>query len=390
MRNDGAPPSLASLGALFLRIGCTSFGGYMAMVSVMQNAVVARRKLLTDQDVLDGVTLASILPGPIALNTVAYVGYRVRGAAGACVCMCAALLPAFLCMVALAALYFRLGHLPQVDRVFMGIIPAVAAVVLAAGWRMCRTTVRGWREAVLAGAAVVLVLSFRGLLVTLAVVVAAALAGRLWFREAGTAPTSAPSAPSSPGKAGFLFATPLVLVPLFAGHAGVAARLFGAFAGISLLMFGGGYVSIPVLQHAVVDTYGWVTAREFADAMALTQLTPGPVLIGAAFIGLKAGGLAGAFAATVGVFAPTALLTVACAHKLQRWYASAAVRSALRGVRAAGAGMVIAAAFTIGKMAAPAWSSPVLFLLACLLLLRWRVEAFWVVPLCGAIGYFLL
>lgn len=386
MRNDGAPPSLASLGALFLRIGCTSFGGYMAMVSVVQNAVVAQRRLLTDQDVLDGVTLASILPGPIALNTVAYVGYRVRGAAGACVCLCAALLPAFVCMVALAGLYFRLGHLPQVDRVFMGIIPAVAAVVLGAGWRMCRTTVRGWREAVLAGTAVVLVLAFHGLLVTLAVVAAAALAGRLWFREAGAAPAPA----SAPGQPGFLFATPLLLLPLFAGHAGVPARLFMAFAGMSLLMFGGGYVSIPVLQHAVVDTYGWVTAREFADAMALTQLTPGPVLIGAAFIGLKVGGLAGALAATVGVFAPTALLMVACAHRLQRWYASAALRSALRGVRAAGAGMVVAAAFTIGRMAAPAWSSLLLFVLACLLLQRWRVEAFWVVALCGAAGYFLL
>jgi chromate transporter len=159
---------------------------------------------------------------------------------------------------------------------------------------------------------------------------------------------------------------------------------------MSLLMFGGGYVSIPVLQHAVVDTYGWVTGREFADAMAMTQLTPGPVLIGAAFIGLKAAGPAGAVAATVGVFAPPAVLMVACAHGLQRWYAAGAVRSALRGVRAAGAGMVIAAAFTIGKMAAPVWLSPVLFALALLLLLRWRIEAFWVVPLCGAIGFFLL
>jgi len=389
MRNEAAAPSLAALGALFLRIGCTSFGGYMAMVSVMQNAVVAQRRLLADQDVLDGVTLASILPGPVALNTVAYVGYRLRGAAGACVCVCAALLPAFLCMTALASLYFRIGRLPQVDRVFMGIVPAVAAVVLAAAWRMCRATVRGWREAVLAGVAAVLVATLSGLLVTLAVVVAAALAGRLWFREAGATPV-----PAAPGGARVLFALPVLLVPLLAPLLGLQAtvpgRLFAAFAGMSLLMFGGGYVSIPVLQHAVVGTYGWVTAREFADAMALTQLTPGPVLIGAAFIGLKAGGLAGALAATAGVFAPAALLMVACAHRLQRWYAAAAVRSALRGVRAAGAGMVIAAALAIGRMAAPTWASLFLFALACLLLLRWRIEAFWVVPLCGAAGYFLL
>jgi chromate transporter len=395
MRDDaggGHPsPSLASLCALFLRIGCTSFGGYMALVSATQHAVVTQRRLLSDQDVLDGVTLASILPGPVAINTVAYVGYRLRGAAGAFVCVCAALLPAFVFMVALAALYFRWGHLAQAGRLFMGIMPAVAAIVLAAAWRMCRATVRGWREALLAAAAAVLLLACSGMLVTLFIVLASALAGRLWWDAAEAAPVVAPvAANAARGNAGVLLATPVVLLPLLGGPATVLVKLCTAFAGLSLLMFGGGYVSIPVLQHAVVDTYGWVSAREFADAMALTQLTPGPVLIGAAFIGLKVGGVAGAFAATVGIFAPTAVLLVGCAHRLQRWYAAPALQAALRGVRAAGAGMVVAAAVTIGRMAAPVWLSPLLFALALLLLLRWRVEPLWVVPLCGALGYFLL
>lgn len=388
MRDDAGNPSLASLGLLFLRIGCTSFGGYMALVSAMQDAVVRKRRLVSDQDVLDGVTLASILPGPVAINTVAYVGYRLRGAAGAAVCVCAALLPAFVFMVALAGLYFRWGELAQAERVFTGIMPAVAAIVVAAAWRMCRAAVRGWREAAIAVGAAVLLLACSGVLVTLAVVVAAGLTGRLWF-HAGDA--AAPAlAPAGRGPAGVLLATPVVLLPLLGGPATVLVKLCGVFAGLSLLMFGGGYVSIPVLQHAVVDTYGWVTAREFADAMALTQLTPGPVLIGAAFIGLKVGGFAGAAAATLGIFGPTAVLMVGCAHRLRRWYAAPTLQSALRGVRAAGAGMVIAAAVTIGRMAAPVWLSPLLFALALLLMLRWRVEALWVVPLCGALGYFLL
>jgi len=389
MRDDEVvDPSLASLGLLFLRIGCTSFGGHMALVSALQDAVVRKQRLLADQDVLDGVTLASILPGPVAINTVAYVGYRLRGTAGAFVCVCGALLPAFVFMVALAGLYFRWGQLAQAERVFTGIMPAVAAIVVAAAWRMCRAAVRGWREAAIAVGAAVLLLACSGVLVTLAVVVAAGLTGRLWF-HAGDA--AAPAlAPAGRGPAGVLLATPVVLLPLLGGPATVLVKLCGVFAGLSLLMFGGGYVSIPVLQHAVVDTYGWVTAREFADAMALTQLTPGPVLIGAAFIGLKVGGLAGAFAATVGIFVPTAVLMVGCAHRLRRWYAAPTLQSALRGVRAAGAGMVIAAAVTIGRMAAPVWLSPLLFALALLLMLRWRVEALWVVPLCGALGFFLL
>jgi chromate transporter len=387
MRDEAGAPSLAFLFVLFLRIGCTSFGGYMALVSAMQDAVVGKRRLLTDQDVLDGVTLASILPGPVAINTVAYVGYRLRGAAGAFACVCGALLPAFVFMVALARLYFRWGQLAQADRVFMGIMPAVAAIVLAAAWRMGRAAVRGWREAVIAAGAAVLLLAGSGVLVTLGIVVAAALAGRLWLDAAGAAP-AAPGV--ARGNAGVLLATPLVLLPLLGGPVTVLVKLCGVFAGLSLLMFGGGYVSIPVLQHAVVDTYGWVTAREFADAMALTQLTPGPVLIGAAFIGLKVGGVAGAFAATVGIFAPSAVLLVGCAHRLRHWYAAPALQSALRGVRAAGAGMVVAAAVTIGRMAAPVWLSPLLFALALLLMLRWRVEALWVVPLCGALGFILL
>jgi chromate transporter len=388
MRDDAGNPSLASLGLLFLRIGCTSFGGYMALVSAMQDAVVRQRRLMSDQDVLDGVTLASILPGPVAINTVAYVGYRLRGAAGAAVCVCAALLPAFVFMVALAGLYFRWGQLAQAERVFTGIMPAVAAIVVAAAWRMCRAAVRGWREAAIAVGAAVLLLACSGVLVTLAVVVAAGLTGRLWFHTVDAAAPALP--PAGRGPAGVLLATPVVLLPLLGGPATVLVKLCGVFAGLSLLMFGGGYVSIPVLQHAVVDTYGWVTAREFADAMALTQLTPGPVLIGAAFIGLKVGGFAGAVAATMGIFGPTAVLMVGCAHRLRRWYAAPALQSALRGVRAAGAGMVIAAAITIGRMAAPVWLSPLLFALALLLMLRWRVEALWVVPLCGALGYFLL
>lgn len=337
----------------------------------------------------DGVALASVLPGPVAINTVAYVGYRLRGAAGACVCVCAAVLPAFVFMVLFATLYFRWGQLPQVGRLFLGVMPAVAAIVLAGAWRMCRTAVRGWREALLAGGAGAALAAWRGPLATVAVVAAAAFAGRLWFDAAGE---DVPTPPRARGHAGVrvLYATPLALLPLAGAQGALLFKLLAAFAGLSLLMFGGGYVAIPVLQHAVVDGHRWVTARELADAMALTQLTPGPVLIGAAFIGLKVGGLAGAAAATVGVFAPPAVLTIVCAQRLQRWRASHAVRSALHGVRAASAGMVVAAACTIGAMAAPVWGSLLLFLLALALLLRWRVEAIRVVALCAAVGYFLL
>ena len=453
MPAEPSKPSLWALAGLFLRIACASFGGYMTMISLVQDAVVARRKWLSSQDVLDGLSLASILPGPLAINVVAYVGYRLRGVAGAAVCVCAAVLPAFGLMVGLATLYFRWGHLPQLDRVFVGVTPAVAAVVLAAGWKMWRSTVTGWREALLAGVAAAALMLVSSVMASLAVIVGSALLGRLWFHQqalaegpqgdpgagvaatqgagnsmagaqnplvdgapfaasagpaAGAAVCCAPPAattvsqplpaslraralpPASPLGIGALLAAPLALLAFLAGSTSVAVKLLAAFAGMSLLMFGGGYVSIPLLQQATVHTYGWVSQREFIDAMALAQVTPGPVMISAAFVGFKAGGLAGAAAATAGMFAPTAILLIACAHGLQRLKRSAAVQAGLRGVRAAMTGMVVAAAFTIGKSAAVVWLSPVLFLLALALLLRWRIEAVWVVPVCGLLSYLLL
>ena len=110
MHKEGVP--LLSLCRIFMRIGFTSFGGFMTMVSVIQNRVVERHGLLSSRDVLDGVALASVLPGPVAINVVAYIGYRLRGVAGALVCVCTALLPACVLMMLFSYAYFRWGHMP--------------------------------------------------------------------------------------------------------------------------------------------------------------------------------------------------------------------------------------------------------------------------------------
>ena len=389
---------LAELFWIFLRIASTSFGGFMAMVSVVQNVVVERRKLLQDEDVLDGLSLASVLPGPTAVNVVAYVGYRLRGAAGAAVCVCAAVLPAFLLMLLLSAAYLRWGQIPAVGKAFMGIVPAVAAIIAAAGWHMCRTSIPGMREGVLAivAAAVIFVLS--GILATLAVMALAALAGRLWFGERIPEKPDfrrvRPDAASHPvlqvnARLLALAALPVLVTPLPDIESGALLNLGGAFAGMSMLMFGGGYVFIPLFQQTVVDGYGWVTQQEFVDALALGQLTPGPVMISATFIGYKVAGLGGAVTATAGMFAPSAALAVLCARLLSHAKASRNVQAALRGLRAAATGMVFAAAILVGKTASPHWLSIALFGVSLIALMRYRIEAAWVVPAAAAAGLFL-
>jgi len=382
------PLPLLTLCLLFLRIGCTSFGGFMVMVSVIQNVIVGRYKLLPERELLDGLALASVLPGPLAINLVAYVGYRLRGLAGAVVAVASALLPAFVLIVTLATLYFRWGELTAVGKLFMGMTPVVAALVAAAAWRLCRASVRGWRELLLTAGAAALPLAVPGVRTTLAILVVAAVVGWRWLRApAIDRPIAAAHASASGAGTLRMTALPLIASWLTGVAAGGLLTLFGTFAGLSLLMFGGGYVFVPLLQHAVVDGQGWLTRREFVDAIALTQVTPGPVMISAAFIGLKVAGLPGAAAATAGMFLPTAALTVAAVHVLDRIKHSAAAQAALCGVRAAVAGMVIAAAATIGMTAAPGWLSAAIGGAALVALLRYRVEAVWLLPAAALMGW---
>lgn len=394
-RSEDMPVRLMALWWMILQVTSTSFGGFMAMISSVQHVIVERHKLLADEEVIEGVSLASMLPGPTAINVVAFIGYRLRGIAGAAVCVVAAVLPAFLLMLVLSVAYFRWGQVPAVGKAFMAVVPVVAAIVAAAAWRMCRTAVTTWREAVLALGAVAIMLGFPGIHATLGALCVAAGMGRFWFgqRMADRPPAASPQKDS--GTHPLLRANAPILVfaalPVLSTPAPGAApesllTLTGAFAGLGMLMFGGGYVFIPLLQHAVVDSHGWVTSQEFVDAIALGQVTPGPVMISATFIGYKVAGMAGAVAATVGMFAPPAVLMVLFAHLLGRIKASANVQAALRGMRAATVGMVAAAAMAIGGSAMPNFISAILFAVALVLLLRSRVETGALVLASGLVG----
>lgn len=399
----GVPISLGSLFWIFFRIAWTSFGGFMTMVSVVQDAVVERRKLLSQHDMLDGLSLASILPGPVAVNVVAYVGYRLRGASGAFVAAFASILPAFVIFLGFSLAYFRWGHIPAVGKVFMGFVPAVTAVIAAAAWNMGRKSILGAREALLAVAAAIALVGIGGFFSTLAIIVVAGVVGWLWFREppaksapaalAGVKPESAGEAKKTraPGSTAHLFlltGMPGAIGPLASFDPSLVGKVFVTFAGMSLFLFGGAYVFIPLIQEIVVDGNHWVTHQEFVDAVAMGQVTPGPVLVSAAFIGLKVAGLAGAVAATAGIFIPSAIVMILSSRLLDRIKKSTIVKAALRGIRPAVVGMIAAAVVSVAKTAAPVWLSAAIFAAALVALLRFRVEAVWIIPVAGAVGYF--
>ncbi|MCR4346053.1 MAG: chromate efflux transporter [Sulfuricaulis sp.] len=395
--SDSVSPelSLSSIFWLFFRIACTSFGGFMAMISVVENVVVERKKLLSHQTMLDGISLASMLPGPVAVNVCTYVGYRLRGRAGALVAATAAILPAFVLVVVLSAAYFRWGQIPVVSKLFMGFIPAVAAVIVAAAWNMSRKSLIGLREEAIAIVAFVALLGIGGFYSTLGIIIGGGIIGWLLFRTDRESPSQPDKKRNTSGGTQFnanallLSSMPMVQIPWWSVDPAILMKLFSVFAGMSLMLFGGGYVFIPLIQEIVVTKQQWVTTQEFIDGIALGQITPGPILVSAAFIGLKVAGLAGAVVATVAIFAPPALLMVAASGVFDRLQRSSAIQAALRGVRPAVIGMIFAAAVVVGRTAAPVWYSIAIFAIALYALIRFRVEAVWVIPAAGLAGWWL-
>lgn len=385
------PVSLATLFWVFFKIACTSFGGFMAMISVVENEVVTRRKLMAHADMLDGISLASILPGPVAVNLVVYVGYRLRGGLGALISALGAVLPSFAFIVILSVAYFEWGQVPAINKLFMGFIPAVTAIIVSTAWNMGRKAVTGWREGLLALASAATLLGVGGFYSTLGIILAAGVLGWWWFREPKAGATSSPSHPVPPSKRGMganlmlLQSSPMV-APFLTIDPSLTLKLFLVFAGMSVMLFGGGYVFIPLIQKIVVDGHGWVTNQEFIDAIAMSQITPGPILVSAAFIGLKVAGFAGAVAATLGIYIPPALLMVGSTRVLGYIKKSQAIRAALRGIRPAVVGMIAAAAFTVGATAPQHWVSILIFAAALIALMRLKVQIVWVIPAAGLTG----
>jgi chromate transporter len=181
----------------------------------------------------------------------------------------------------------------------------------------------------------------------------------------------------------------MVQIPWWNVDPAILMKLGAVFAGMSVMLFGGGYVFIPMIQEIVVTNQKWVTSQEFVDGIALGQITPGPILVSAAFIGLKVAGLAGATVATAAIFAPPAVLMVVASNAFERLQRSRAIQAALRGVRPAVIGMIFAAAVVVGQTAVPVWYSIAFFAVALYALIRFRVEAVWIIPAAGAAGWWL-
>jgi chromate transporter len=392
--------SYATLFWTFLKIGSTAFGGFMALISVVQNYVVERRQLLSHEDMLDGISLATILPGPIAMNVVAYVGYKLRGGTGAFVCTLAVTLPTFIFVLFLSYGYFTWGELPSVNKFFQGFVPAVAAIIVAAVWNMGRKNLKENPDRVIAAIACLILIIIGGFFATLFIILCAGFAGYWMFQDPTPSPDQTGDVIHGPKEAEKkkggkkLYSTAVIPVlsaaaPFFSTDVFMAGKMLVTFAAMSLLLFGGGFVFIPLIQEVVVDGLGWVTHKEFIDGIALGQVTPGPILISAAFIGYKMAGLLGATAATIGIFTPPAFVMIICTRYLERIKKSTVLKAIMRSIRAAVIGMILAAAYVVGSTAQMNWISLLIFTTSLLALIKFKWEVAMIIPGAGILGLLL-
>ncbi|WP_420568007.1 chromate efflux transporter [Thalassovita sp.] len=391
-------PSLWRLFAIFFKIGCIAWGGYMALVSVVRAEVVEKQRLMSDDEIMEGVALAMVLPGPVAVNVVAFVGNRLAGALGALVCATAVILPSFALMIGFAVAFFSVEDQLIAQALVAGIVPAIAAIILNAALKMGKNALAGPLDWAIAALAAALVIFVGGILMVFLLILGAGLIGILRYRSSINAAVPNRGTPQRFGLSFWVTSTFLlacILLFLNASQlapAGAVAQMFSTFSGMSLILFGGGYIFIPMLQEAVVGTYGWLADDEFAASIALGQVTPGPILISATFVGYKVAGLLGAFVATVAIFMPPACLIVLMSNQMDRVRNSTMYQAAQKSIRVAVVGMITASGLALlGTLDFSALTPGLLlslgiFAASLLALIGFKKGEVWVIVMAGALA----
>jgi chromate transporter len=323
-----------ALARYFLWLGTTGFGGPIALVGYMQRDLVERRRWFTADELSSGLAFAQTSPGPLAAQLALYLGWRRGGVGGATLAGVAFIVPSFLMVLAISALYVRYGELPWLRTAFAAVGAAVVGILARSALKLARLTLARdrllWSIAAINAVAVLLLRrESLGVLVASGVVVFAVYATRLPRAAMAIAPLWLLAVPGA--------ATAVTAMPLL-------AALFVFFAVAGIAVFGSGLAIVPYLYHGVVEQRAWLTERQFLDAIAVSMITPGPVVITVAFIGYLVAGIPGSIAATVGVFLPVWLVVIVVAPHFERVRRNKGARRFIDGVTAGATGAIAGAA----------------------------------------------
>jgi len=372
-------PSLSRLFVAFLRMGATAFGG-PAMVAYIREMAVERKGWMNARTFDDGVAFCQSVPGATAMQTAAYVGLQLRGVAGAASSFVAFGLPAFALMLALSAVYARTHNLPAVVSAFCGLQAIVVGIVANAAISFGKTTLKHWRNVLITALAIAL---FAWRISPFLVVILSALLGFCLLRDQPPA-ASAEAVPQPiphTTKPAFLIlcATAALLAALFLLNRNLG-ELAMMMVRIDLFAFGGGFASVPLLFNQVVTVRQWLDGPTLLDGIVLGQVTPGPIVITATFVGYLLHGTLGAVVATLGVFLPSFLIVVAAAPYFDRLRASPAFVKLISGALCSFPGLLLIV--TVHFAQSVRWNVPQAMLAgAAFVALRAGANILWVVLL---------
>ena len=365
---DGLPPSdklarrrpLLEVAAYFLRLGTLGFGGPVALCGQMERELVQQKGWLTKEQMQGAIAVSQSLPGPLAIQVGIFIGHMRAGFWGAWAAGAAFILPNFVIVTALAALYVHFGGLGWMTAVFYGVSPAVIALILHSCWRLSKLGMKDWLQWTIAAACFAATVLLKAEVALL--FIAAGAIGVLYYG----------ALPRRPARAASVIPVGLGLAKT--AKAPLLLQLFGFFLKAGSLTFGSGLVIVPFLEKGVVQQHGWMDGRQFLAAVAVGMLSPGPVVITATFVGYLVAGLAGAAVATAGMFLPSFVLILIAAPLLQRYGKNPNVQGFIKGAYAAAIGTILGACVLLGKIAIGDWLTALIAIVSLALLFRTRIS----------------
>jgi len=374
---------LRELALLFLRLGTLAMGGPAAHIAMMEDEVVRRRKWLTHERFLDMLGVCNLIPGPNSTEMAIHIGQQQAGMAGLIVAGACFILPAAAIVLVIAWMYVRFGTMPQAVGLLYGIKPVIIAVVLQAMWGLGRVAIRSKMLAALAIVSLIAaLLDVNDLIVLLGGGVSMLAIRAFELRTGiGAAIAAIPTvATRAPGAKGIGLAAAAAAIPFS------LTTLFLFFLKVGAVLFGSGYVLLAFLRTDLVDRLRWLTEAQLLDAVAVGQITPGPVFTTATFIGYLLGGFRGAVVATLGIFLPSFFFVSISGPLIPNLRRSALAGAFLDGVNVGAWALMAAVTLFLARAAIVDFTTLVLAAASAVVLIRYRMNSAWLVIGGGLIG----
>ncbi len=358
---------LLEVAALFLKLGFTAFGGPAAHIALMHNEVVIRRKWIDEQRFLDLFGAANLIPGPSSSELAIYLGFQRAGWLGLVLGGLCFILPAVFIVLALAWAYVRFGTTPAASRLFYGVQPVLIAIVIQALWGLGPRAVKNVFTGVVGIGVIALYLLGGNVLVLLVAGGASVMLGEVVRRWKEGSPASA--------------LLPLVgwSLPLAVAAPFSLPVLFLTFLKIGATLYGSGYVLLAFLHADFVNGLGWLTGKQLVDAIAIGQVTPGPVFTTATFIGYLLGGVPGALVATLGIFLPSFIFVAVSGPLITRLRSSLWAGKMLDGVNVASLGLMAGVTLQLAQVALIDPYTIAIALISLVLLFRFHINSTWLI-----------